>query len=440
MKNVLMWCVGLVVGVLFVCAADAAQPLSVASLDLSGVPVGQAVSLYYKEIATGPYVVCADVLSDVRPVAVRASGVVLDGAAWSALLDAYGYEAVLSHGVTVVCKRAEKKVVQPVDAEPFLYRVKYRDAGYLVDLVAPLVKGSFPNKRQGAALAVGGGAAGGGVNSSGGVGAPSLAAAPALVAQAGGSAGIGASFNSSTGDDFLVFSGSVDEVRKLRMLLEQVDTPVGEVLVKAYMYEVGKSAADQSALSMVLSALGGKLQVSAAGDSVGNLLRFKSASVDIVASALASDARFKVVTSPYVRLQSGKTARLVSGGQQSILGAITTTATGVTQQSYDRVESGTILQVSPVVRGASVDVDLFQQVSSFVAANGSSAGQPPTLNKRELKTSLSMQDGEVVVLAGLNDQHEDAGSSGLAWLPFRLARSASSSSSELVLVLEIKRL
>jgi general secretion pathway protein D len=98
------------------------------------------------------------------------------------------------------------------------------------------------------------------------------------------------------------------------------------------------------------------------------------------------------------------------------------------------------LQVSPVVRGAVVDVDLFQQVSSFVSAPSSTSGQPPTRNKRELKTFLSMQDGEVVVLAGLNDTKEDGGSTGLPWLPFRLGKSASSSSSELVLVLEMKRL
>lgn len=437
MKNMLMWFVGVTLGVCVVCVSYAA-PVGVASLDLSGVPLGQAVGLYYKEISTGPYVVCADVLSDVRPVAVRAEGKTLDGPAWNALLDAYGYEAVISQGVTVVCKRQEKRAAAVPDAEPFLYRVKYRDTGYLVDLVAPLVKGSFANKRQGVALAVGGGAA----QSSGGAGGAGASASvmPASVGQAGGSSAIGASYSSSSGDDFLVFSGAPGEVRKLRALLDQVDTPIGEVLVKAYMYEVGKSSSDQSALSLVMKALGGKVQVSAAGDLVGNLLRLKTASVDAVASALAMDSRFKVVTAPFVRLQSGKSARFVSGGQQSILGAITTTATGVTQQSYDRVESGTILQVSPVVRGSAVDVDLFQQVSSFVAATGSSSGQPPTLNKRELKTALSMQDGEVVVLAGLNDDHEDGNSTGLPWLPFRLGKGKSSSSTELVLVLEMKRL
>jgi general secretion pathway protein D len=412
-------------------AADA--PTS--SVDLSGVTVGQAVSLYYKEMSAGPYVVCSDVLADVRLVSIRAAGKTLDGAAWAALLASYGYEAVDKHGVSVVCKIQPKAQPVPVPDEPFLYRVKYRDSGYLADLLAPLVHGAFANRRQGPALAVGGGPAAGQANAPAG----SSQLVPASVSQAGGS-GIGASFNSSTGDDYLVFSGTPGEAKKLRSLLEQVDTPIGEVLVKAYMYEVGTSKADASALQLVMSALGGKVQASSAGDVLGNLLRLRTASLDVVVSALATDSRFKVVTAPYVRLQSGKTARFVSGGQQSILGAITTTATGSTQQSYDRVESGTILQVTPIVRGSVVDVDLFQQISSFVAATGSSAGQPPTLNKRELKTALSMQDGEVVVLAGLNDSKDDGGTTGLPWLPFHLGKSSASSSSEIVLVLEMKRL
>lgn len=423
MRNLLMWIFGLAMGVCVTVYSSAAEP---ASFDFQAVPVGQAVSLYYKEVSTRPYVVCNDVLSDNRMVSMRAAGKVLDGPALSAFLRAYGFEAVNEGGVVVVCKAKDRSQAKDEPGEPFLYRVKYRDSAYLVDLLSPLVVGTFGNRRQAAspALAVGGQVG---------------AAVAAQMGQAGQANGIGSTFNASS-DEYLVFSGAPGEVRKLRSLLEQVDTPVGEVLVKAYMYEVGKSASDASALQLVLGALRGKVQATMGGDLLSNLVRLKSGSVDLVASALASDGRFKVVTAPYVRLRSGKTARFVSGGQQSILGAIVTTQGGSTQQSFERVESGTILEVSPLVRGDVVDVDLFQQVSSFVTTPGSTAGQPPTLNKRELRTSLSMQDGEVVVLAGLNDSKEDGTSSGLRFLPFPLSKSQANSSSELVLVLEMKRL
>ncbi|CAH0196075.1 hypothetical protein SRABI118_01620 [Massilia sp. Bi118] len=433
MRNLFAWGVGLLIGCSVVCCSQAAEKDS--GFDLSMVTVGQAVSLYYKEVYIRPYVVCNDVLQDGRMVSVRAGGRVLDGPGIQAVLSANGYEAVEKQGVMVVCKRSEAAAVRDL-GEPLLYRVRHRDPGYLVDLLQPLVVGTFANRRTAVAMGVGGQA----------VGTAAVGAQPGQVvvgAPGGGpqaSAGVGSVMNSAVGDDFIVFSGAPGEVRKVKSLLEQLDTPVGEVLVKAYMYEVGKSASDASALQLVAGVLGGRLNLSVGADPVSNLVRIRAGSVDLVASALASDSRFKVVSAPFVRLRSGKTARFVSGGQQSILGAILTNNNGSTQQSFERVDSGTILEVSPVVRGETVDVDLFQQVSNFVAAPGASAGQPPILNKRELRTSLSMVDGEVVVLAGLNDSKDEGGSTGLRFLPFNLGKSSSSSSSELVLVLEMKRL
>jgi general secretion pathway protein D len=433
MRNMLMWFFGLSLGLLLARCSAAAELVKPSDFDLAGVPVGQAVSLYYREAFTRPYVVCDDVLKDSRLVAVRAAGKMLDGPGMGALLSEYGFEAVDRQGITVVCKKFAVVSPAPEAGEPFLYKVRYRDSGYLVDLLAPLFKGTFANKRGGLSLSVGGQPVGP---------QASAGSAPGAVSAGGSSSasGLASSANAAVGDDYLVFSGSVVERRKLESLLLQVDSPMGEVLVKAYMYEVGKSSADASALQLVVNALGGRLSASSSGDVLGNLIRLHTGSVDLVASALASDSRFKVVTAPFVRLRSGKTARFVSGGQQSILGAIVTNANGSTQQSFDRVDSGTILEVSPVVRGEVVDVDLFQQVSSFVSAPGASAGQPPILNKRELRTSLSMADGEVVVLAGLNDSKDDGGSTGLRFLPFSLGKSSSSTSSELVLVLEMKRL
>lgn len=427
-RRLLCWVAGLFLGVLLVVSTADAAPVDESSFDFVSVPVAQVVTLYFREVSKRPYVVCNDLLVDTRMVSLRAAGRSLDGPAFSALLKAYGYSAVDRGGVVVVCK-SDQEAVKPEDVESLLYRIKFRDSAYLVDLVTPLVRGVFANRRQGMAMSVGGGSV-----------LPGAASGPGAAVGGGASEAMSSSFNTTSGDDFVLFSGVPREVAKLRSLLEQLDTPVGEVVVKAYMYEVGKSSSDASAVQLVMSALGGRLNLSTAGEIVGNVLRLRSSSVDVVASALSTDSRFKVVTAPFVRLRSGKTARFVSGGQQSVLGAIVTNQNGSTQQSFERIESGTILEVSPVVRSEAVDLDLFQQVSSFVAAPGASSGQPPTLNKRELRTSLSMQDGEVVVLGGLNESKDDGVRSGLPFLPFALSKSKGVSSSELVLILEIKRL
>lgn len=114
-----------------------------------------------------------------------------------------------------------------------------------------------------------------------------------------------------------------------------------------------------------------------------------------------------------------------------------TNQNGSTQQSFDRIESGTILESSPVVRNQGVDIDLFQQISLFVNIDRNSQ---PTLNKRELRTSFSVRDGEVVLIAGLDDMKEDDSRSGLSFLPFALAETRSVRRSQLVLVMEVIRI
>jgi hypothetical protein len=409
----LSWCSALF-------AAPAVVPPEVDSFDFQSVEVSTAISLYLKEVSKRPYMLCGDVLADTRKVSIRASGKTLTGPLFASLLADHGFEATERGGVLVVCKK--KAAIDLDEGNLFLYRVKHRDSAYLVDLVAPLIKGVFANKRAGGgALAVGG---------------KDAQAAGTVGAQPAQSGGVGSTFQSS-GDDYILFSGSDKEIGKLKRLLDQVDVPTGEVVVKAYMYEVGSSDSDGSALSLVMSVLGGKLQAGIAGATLGNFIRLKTSSIDLVASALKSDGRFKVVTAPYQRVRSGKSARFVSGSQVSVLGAIVTNQNGTTQQSFDRIESGTILEISPVVRDAGVDVDVFEQVSSFVASNSSSQ---PTLNKRELRTSLTVQDGEVVVIAGLDDVKEDDTKSGLSFLPWSLSRAKSSSKSQLVLVLELQKI
>jgi type II secretory pathway component GspD/PulD (secretin) len=421
-------------GLLSVAPACFAQmPLADSSFDIVAQPISVILTLYYKEVSRGPYVLCGDVLADTRLVSIRAKGKALDGPLMVALLGSFGYVARSEKGVVVVCKKRDV-VVDDSDDESLIYRVKNRDSAYLVDFLTPLVRGRFANNRaSGGALAVGG--------------APSSGADGKSVPQAvspGGSLGSSSgSYHASSGDDFIVFTGKAKELSKVEKLLVQLDVPTGEVMIKVYMYEVGKNANDASALQLFMSAIKGRLS-GELGDvipasPIGNFIRLKTASIDLVASALKSDGRFKVVTSPSARSRSGKSARFVSGAQVPVLGSIVTNQSGSTQQSYDRIESGTILEVSPVVHDRNIDVDIFQQVSSFVSTQiGLNA--PPTLNKRELRTSLSVEDGELVVIAGLNESKEDESKSGLSFLPFSLAKSSSNNSSELLLVLELKRL
>lgn len=403
----------------------AAAPVAPPTFDMQAVPLNQVVNLYYKEVTSRPYVVCNDVLTDTRLVSVRAGGKALDAAMLADILEVNGYEAKEKNGVVAVCKKADAKPEEP--GETFIYRPMYRDVAYLVDLLNPLIKGTFANRRQATnSLAVGGASVLPSASSGGSV-MPTVAptASPSM--------------KSGAGDDYLLFSGSERETQRLKKLLAQVDTATGEVVIKGYVYEVGKNSSEASALDMVASLLAGKIGITITGPTLGNALRIKTNALDIVASALNSDGHFKVVTSPYTRVRSGSTARFVVGSDVPVLGSILTNATGQAQQSIEYRSAGTIFEVSPRVRDKSIDVDLFQQISTFVATQTGVNGSP-TLNKREIRTSLTVEDGEILVIGGLNDVKEDASKSGLWFLPFATSKSSSSSNTELLVILEVKRI
>lgn len=419
----------------FVCCLSFGGVLSAApvpavvpsSFDFDALPIAQLVRLVYLQAYPDvAYTLDPVLLQDQRPVSFRwkSGGKSEFRTFFSQFLFSLGYEISSKSGADVI---SVKKPVQKSSSllddpnqEVFIYSPKYRDASYLTDLLSPLFGGQFVNQKRLGIDAPGSSSSQPGASPSGDAVTPGT-----LLDQANRKL------------DRVTFVGTSREVATLKKLIDQVDTPVGEVLVKAYMYEVGSSGSDASALSLVISALGGRFGLSVGGDPLSNLVRLKTGSIDAVASALASDSRFKVVTSPYQRVRSGKSARLVSGSQVSVLGAVVSNTNGSTQQSYDRVESGTILEISPVVREEVIDVDFFQQVSSFVKSDVSAQ---PTLNKRELRSTLTLHDGEVVLIAGLdNTQNEDA-KSGLPFLPFSLSKSRSSSKSQLLLILELRKL
>lgn len=412
MKKLLIFLLFGISGASFARVSTAPEPPDNTSFDFRSLNVAQAVQLIYAEALKEAYVIDPEVLTDQRNVSFRYDSAKGELRLFiKSFLDSLGLEVVRRNGVDFVAKKLAREV-SIEEPEIFVYRPQHRGGSYLVDLLSPLVKGQFTARRT--------------IRATEGEKSPQAFSPPGSAA---------ASIDRES--DMLVFSGSKAEIKLLAKMLPQVDVPLGEVVIKAYMYEVGSNDSDASALGLVLSALGGKIQVGIGTNTLENLLRLKTSSIDLVASALKSDGRFKVVTSPYQRVRSGKTARFVSGSQVSILGAIMTNQNGSTQQSYDRIESGTILEISPVVREQGVDIDLFQQVSSFVNIDGNSQ---PTLNKRELRTSLSVRDGEVVVIAGLDDMKEDDSRSGLSFLPFALAKSRSVRKSQLVLVMEVTRI
>ncbi|MFZ6678702.1 type II secretion system protein GspD [Undibacterium sp. Tian12W] len=400
-----------------------ASPVSVATVpvkfDFRLINVGQVVQLVYGEALKQPYVIHPDVLADARLVSFRYESANGDSRSFLAnFLDTLGFAIETKQGVDYITRKLpeDKKELPPADMETFVYKPKHREVGYISRVLAPVFQGSFAVNRT--------------------IAAPDSAKVNRPVPEGSVAAMV------DQNADVLIFTGTVKEIATLQRLLPQIDDAKGQVMVRGVVYEVASSDKEGSAFALALSILGGKFSIVNGGSAtLDSAIRLKTSSIDAVFSALSSDSRFNVISKASVRVASGDTGRFNSGQEVPVLGAISyPTGAGQAVQDVQYRNSGVTFEVKPNVRDQVVDLKVRQQISDFVSTT-TGVNNSPTLNKREVETSLSLQDGDVVVLGGLSQDKQTGSHSGLSFLPaFLHSKGSENTKSEILLVLQLQKL
>lgn len=247
--------------------------------------------------------------------------------------------------------------------------------------------------------------------------------------------------------DQIAFNVAAKDVAKVKKLLLDLDTPTGEVVLKAAVYEVGFDKREGSAIQVVASMLSSKLVATASGGLVGlasNLLggvslKIVSGGLEAVLSALDADVRFKSVSRPQVRVKNGAQARFSVGQDVPVLGNAQLDKNGNPVQSVDYKQSGVILTATPEIRDDVIELIVHQELSNFVVTR-TGVNDSPTLNKRSVNTKLGMVPGEVVVLAGLQDDQENGSDNRIPWLGWIVGQDRSQKRSEILVFLEVVRI
>ncbi|MDQ7982423.1 type II secretory pathway protein [Paraburkholderia sp. SARCC-3016] len=367
--------------------------MSGSSIDLRFVPVAQGVDLIYADLLQAPYVIDPDVLADSQPVSVLFDRTQGDVRVFlSSFLDSLGYSVTDRNGVAYIEKSKLSK--DEADQQTFVYAPKYRDADYLSRIVSPVVRGRFTENRSVAAPE----------------GAKVASDVPATSA-----AGL---IDQSA--DVLVFVGSAREVAVLGKLLPQLDTPVANVSVRAWVYEVTDTGTNNSAFQLAMSVLDGRVGASLNVGSISgtdNAIRLSVGGFNAALSALNSDSRFKVLTSPNLRVRSGDTASLNVGESVPVIGSVSfPSSTAAPVQSVVYQDAGVIFQVKPTVKRDAINLQLVEEISSF-ANTTTGVNNSPTKNTRKVESSFSLADGDVLLIGGLTQDQDTHANSGLSFLP-----------------------
>lgn len=236
----------------------------------------------------------------------------------------------------------------------------------------------------------------------------------------------------------VLLTGSKDDLSKMRQVLDSVDAMPKLVDVSASWVEVTDNASDGRGISLMANFLGSKLGASLGKVNSGSAVSIKSSRFELVIDALKTDTRFKQISSSRLLGDDYEKLKLIVGDETPTISSSGTDNAGNPVQNIVYRPSGVIVDVLPKVLGnGRIKLDVDGQISNFKATS-TGVTSSPTLIKRQVKTQVTVVDGEVLLIGGLNDRQSSNTSSALSFLPDWASRSNTKAETDLVLVLSAK--
>jgi general secretion pathway protein D len=150
-----------------------------------------------------------------------------------------------------------------------------------------------------------------------------------------------------------------------------------------------------------------------------NFLVGQEAQPAAILSALHNVTGVKVLSNPSLVVINNGSATLQVGNQVPIStgSATVLTANNTVVNTVDYRNTGIILHVSPRVSAdGNVRLDIEQEISSVVPTSNATAALTPTISERKVKSSISIANGQTVLLAGLIQDQKNENKSGIPLL------------------------
>ncbi|MEE8274647.1 MAG: type II secretion system secretin GspD [Alphaproteobacteria bacterium] len=221
----------------------------------------------------------------------------------------------------------------------------------------------------------------------------------------------------------LLILATPQQYRDIESTLRKLDIVPLQVLIEATIAEVTlkddlkyglqwffRSSGHQFTLSEVAGGVLG-------GPAVGFSYIFSgSNSVQAVLNALAEITDVNVISSPQLMVLDNQTAEIQVGDQVpvAVQSAVTTLDPDAPiVNTIEYFDTGVILRVTPRVNaGGLVIMEIEQQVSDVVETTTSGIDSP-TIQQRQIHSTVAIQSGETVALGGLITDRKEASTSGL---------------------------
>jgi general secretion pathway protein D len=233
-----------------------------------------------------------------------------------------------------------------------------------------------------------------------------------------------------TSSNSVVVYANQEDYRRVERAILELDLPSAEVAIEAIAAEVtlndtlnyGVQFYLQGTANSAKNQTGSIAQISATGLPLAqtipgfNAVLGSLGNPTAVINALRDVTDVKILSSPSLVVANNQAAVLQVGDQVPVTTG-TATSTVTTQSaivnSVSYVDTGVILRVTPhISRTSEVRLDIEQEVSSVVQ-NSNAATLTPTISQQKVKSTIDIQNGQTILLAGLISQQRSMEKSGI---------------------------
>lgn len=160
------------------------------------------------------------------------------------------------------------------------------------------------------------------------------------------------------------------------------------------------------------------LAIGAATGGFGYAFVSNSSDIRAVLNASAQDNKINVVSSPSLLVLNNQEASIQVGDEVPVRGSESTNTGGgvsnVITSEIQMRETGVTLNVKPRVNANGlVIMEIEQSVDRAIPSSGTSNIDSPTIQKRQIKSTVAVQSSETIVLGGLIDENDTFDKTGI---------------------------
>ncbi|GEM_PF-45796 len=224
----------------------------------------------------------------------------------------------------------------------------------------------------------------------------------------------------------LIITAPPGEMRSIMSVIQQLDIRRAQVLVEAIIAEISEDNTRQLGVSFAADARGtaGPLGFSNLGGAASELASasvnpaavgpglslalgdFNGAGIDFgfLVRAIASNANNNILSTPSLVTMDNQEAEIIVGQNVPFVTGQTASANNDNPfQTIERQDVGLSLKVKPQINeGDTIKMEIEQEVSN-VATTAQANTADIVTNKRSIKTTVLVEDGQTLVLGGLID-------------------------------------